>query len=74
MDSTGLSSNGAAYRSRGYQLEMLEASRKENIIVAVCPFLRITTSEDAELFYRWTQGVEKLICMFPALPFVGTFS
>jgi hypothetical protein len=33
----GLSSNGAAYRSRGYQLEMLEASRKENIIVAVCP-------------------------------------
>ncbi|CAG7962428.1 unnamed protein product [Penicillium nalgiovense] len=35
MDSTGLSSNGAAYRSRGYQLEMLEASRKENIIVAM---------------------------------------
>ena len=24
------------YRSRGYQLEMLEASQKENIIVAVC--------------------------------------
>lgn len=38
MDSTGLSSDGAAYRSRGYQLEMLEASRKENIIVAVCFF------------------------------------
>ncbi|OQD72256.1 hypothetical protein PENPOL_c001G07256 [Penicillium polonicum] len=34
MDSTGLSSDGAAYRSRGYQLEMLEASRKQNIIVA----------------------------------------
>ncbi|KAJ5410973.1 uncharacterized protein N7487_005332 [Penicillium crustosum] len=35
MVSTGLSSDGAAYRSRGYQLEMLEASRKENIIVAM---------------------------------------
>ncbi|KAI2734423.1 hypothetical protein DTO012A8_10052 [Penicillium roqueforti] len=35
MDSTGLGSDGAAYRSRGYQLEMLEASRKENIIVAM---------------------------------------
>ncbi|KAJ5835336.1 hypothetical protein N7447_001362 [Penicillium robsamsonii] len=36
MDSTGLSSDGAAaYRSRGYQLEMLDASRKENIIVAM---------------------------------------
>ncbi|KAJ5188990.1 hypothetical protein N7491_005312 [Penicillium cf. griseofulvum] len=35
MDCTGLSSDGAAYRSRGYQLEMLEASRKENIIVAM---------------------------------------
>ncbi|KAJ5616526.1 hypothetical protein N7537_001640 [Penicillium hordei] len=35
MDSTGLSSDGAAYRSRGYQLEMLESSRKENIIVAM---------------------------------------
>lgn len=38
MDSTGLSSDGAAYRSRGYQLEMLEASRKQNIIVAVSYF------------------------------------
>ncbi|KAJ5960754.1 uncharacterized protein N7479_007904 [Penicillium vulpinum] len=35
MGSLGLSSDGAAYRSRGYQLEMLEASRKENIIVAM---------------------------------------
>ncbi|EKV06650.1 Dicer-like protein 2 [Penicillium digitatum PHI26] len=31
MDSMGLSNS--AYRSRGYQLEMLEASRKENIIM-----------------------------------------
>lgn len=29
-------SNGTAYRPRGYQLEMLEASRQQNIIVAVC--------------------------------------
>jgi hypothetical protein len=37
MASSGLvGSNEAAYRSRGYQLEMLDASRKENIIVAVC--------------------------------------
>ncbi|KAJ5943764.1 hypothetical protein N7516_003932 [Penicillium verrucosum] len=35
MDSTGLSSDGAAYRSRGYQLEMLEASLKDNTIVAM---------------------------------------
>ncbi|CAI7616954.1 unnamed protein product [Penicillium glandicola] len=34
MGSTGPSSD-AAYRSRGYQLEMLDASRKENIIVAM---------------------------------------
>lgn len=44
MDSTGLSSDGAAYRSRGYQLEMLEASRKENIIVAVRFFLLLFSS------------------------------
>ena len=37
MALTGLvGSIEAAYRSRGYQLEMLEASRMENIIVAVC--------------------------------------
>jgi hypothetical protein len=36
MTSTGLvGSNESAFRSRGYQLEMLDASRKENIIVAV---------------------------------------
>jgi hypothetical protein len=32
---------GAAYRPREYQLEMLDASRKENIIVAVCLFTRV---------------------------------
>lgn len=31
-----------AYRPRGYQLEMLEASLKENVIVAVCFVLMIT--------------------------------
>lgn len=29
-------SNGTAYRPRDYQLEMLEASRQQNIIVAAC--------------------------------------
>ncbi|OQD98606.1 hypothetical protein PENVUL_c070G09986 [Penicillium vulpinum] len=44
MGSLGLSSDGAAYRSRGYQLEMLEASRKENIIVALIWFLAPTVA------------------------------
>ncbi|KAJ5773733.1 hypothetical protein N7457_008629 [Penicillium paradoxum] len=36
MDSTAMvGCDGANYRSRSYQLEMLEASRKENIIVAM---------------------------------------
>lgn len=30
-----LGSGGTAFRPRGYQLEMLEASRQQNIIVAV---------------------------------------
>jgi hypothetical protein len=29
-------SDVAGYRPRGYQLEMLEASQQQNIIVAVC--------------------------------------
>lgn len=34
---TGLvGKNDTAYRPRGYQLEMLEASLKQNVIVAVC--------------------------------------
>lgn len=41
MGSTARTGNdGAPYRSRGYQLEMLEASCKENIIVAVSFFPR----------------------------------
>ena len=49
MDSMGLSNS--AYRSRGYQLEMLEASRKENIIVAACFFLLPSeASKDADNF------------------------
>ncbi|KAJ5550279.1 hypothetical protein N7461_004977 [Penicillium sp. DV-2018c] len=35
MESASVGNDGCAYRSRGYQLEMLEASRKENIIVAM---------------------------------------
>lgn len=32
-----LDANGmASYKPRGYQLEMLEASEQQNIIVAVC--------------------------------------
>lgn len=31
--------DGVGYRPRNYQLEMLEASMKENIIVAVCSSL-----------------------------------
>jgi hypothetical protein len=30
-----IESNGTVYRPRGYQLEMLEASRQQSIIVAV---------------------------------------
>lgn len=34
VNSTG--NDVAGYRPRGYQLEMLEASQQQNIIVAVC--------------------------------------
>ena len=36
-------SNGSSYRPRGYQLEMLEASRQQNIIVAVSRFIPLMT-------------------------------
>lgn len=36
MDDDQVGSKGTAYRPRGYQLEMLEASRQQNVIVAVC--------------------------------------
>lgn len=52
MDSMGLSSDGAAYRSRGYQLEMLEASHKGNIIVAVCFFFFGISFSSNEAFVR----------------------
>lgn len=35
-------SNGASYRPRSYQLEMLEASLQQNIIVAVGLFNTLT--------------------------------
>lgn len=39
-----LGTNGSSYRPRGYQLEMLEASRHQNIIVAVCSFIPLMIS------------------------------
>lgn len=36
-------SNGSSYRPRGYQLEMLEASRQQNIVVAVSRFIPVMT-------------------------------
>lgn len=47
---------------RGYQLEMLEASMKQNIIVAVCPTApQLNCGADLQEF-RWIQGVGRLIC------------
>lgn len=34
-----IAGDGAGYRPRNYQLEMLDASMKKNIIVAVCSSL-----------------------------------
>lgn len=41
----GAGEKTAAYRSRNYQLEMLEASMKENIIVAVGIFYAVLARE-----------------------------
>lgn len=35
-------SDVAGYKARGYQLEMLEASQQQNIIVAVCRSIKGT--------------------------------
>jgi hypothetical protein len=43
------SQDAAAYQPRNYQLEMLEASMKENIIVAVCsliPYIKLQNGND----------------------------
>ena len=49
--------------ARAYQLEMLEESLKQNIIVAVCfttPRLRLDNPADDPI--RWTRGVARLRC------------
>jgi membrane-bound ClpP family serine protease len=50
------------HRSRGYQLEMLAESLKENIIVAVCnPFLSIVLLILTNK-HRWILEVERRTC------------
>jgi hypothetical protein len=44
VSTLGLQGNSSSYRPRGYQLEMLEASRHQNIIVAVCSFIPLMIS------------------------------
>ena len=56
------------FRSRGYQLEMLEASLQQNIIVAVsqmCLFAakKVALYYHLMLKYRWTRVAERLTCM-----------
>ena len=52
------------YRSRNYQLEMLEASLKENVIIAVGVFLDRRDGQVLTGVYRWIRGVGRLMCMF----------
>lgn len=63
----GAGEKAAAYRSRNYQLEMLEASMKENIIVAVGLFFffffeSVLAKEWCLLYCRWIQGVGRPMC------------
>lgn len=51
------------YRSRNYQLEMLEASLKENVIIAV-GILSIDRICRCSHCCRWIRGVGRLMCMF----------
>jgi hypothetical protein len=50
-----------AYRARSYQLEMFEASLKDNIIVAVCDNKRVQKSINGS---RWAREVEKHTCTY----------
>jgi hypothetical protein len=50
-----------AYRARSYQLEMFEASLKDNIIVAVCDDKHVRKSINE---YRWGREVEKHTCTY----------
>lgn len=57
-----LGSNGASYRPRGYQLEMLEASQQQNIIVAVSrPITQVLKRPNTRIS-RWILAVGKLTC------------
>jgi hypothetical protein len=48
--------------ARAYQLEMLEESLQQNIIVAVCLLWRPTLDIPLTYFFRWTLAVERLRC------------
>jgi hypothetical protein len=48
--------------ARAYQLEMLEESLQQNIIVAVCPPWRPTPDIPLTHPLRWTLEVERLRC------------
>jgi hypothetical protein len=50
-----------AYRARSYQLEMFEASLKDNIIVAVCDNKHVRKSVNS---YRWALEVGKHTCTY----------
>ena len=60
----GTTCDGVMFQPREYQLEMLEASRKGNIIVAVThvPLLSITGLCADVLLPRWTQEVARRRC------------
>jgi hypothetical protein len=52
----------AAHRARGYQLEMLERSLKENIIIAVgCS--KTVAPHNTGIERRWILGAARLRCM-----------
>jgi hypothetical protein len=48
--------------ARAYQLEMLEESLQQNIIVAVCFPWRPTSDIPLTYSFRWTLAVERLRC------------
>jgi len=54
--------NDVSFSPRGYQLEMLEASMKQNIIVAV-RFHCLFHDDETNPIHRWILAVGRLICM-----------
>lgn len=51
-----------SFSPRGYQLEMLEASMNQNIIVAV-RFQCHSRDDETDPIHRWILAVGRLICM-----------